>query len=83
MGPFETIELNAPGGIPDYCERYGSSLARLSNADPAIYTGENRARVLGEWGKALSPSDVAKKMEWRDSRLAALLSHKNAQPQAQ
>ena len=21
MGPFETIELNAPGGIPDYCAR--------------------------------------------------------------
>ena len=27
MGPFETIELNAPGGIPDYCRRYGPSLA--------------------------------------------------------
>ncbi len=22
MGPFETIELNAPGGIADYCQRY-------------------------------------------------------------
>ena len=22
MGPFETIELNAPGGVADYCERY-------------------------------------------------------------
>ncbi len=22
LGPFETIELNAPGGIPDYCARY-------------------------------------------------------------
>ena len=21
MGPFQTIELNAPGGIPDYCAR--------------------------------------------------------------
>ena len=27
MGPFETIELNALGGIPDYCHRYGPSLA--------------------------------------------------------
>jgi 3-hydroxyacyl-CoA dehydrogenase len=34
MGPFETIELNAPGGIPDYCRRYGPSLARLSGANP-------------------------------------------------
>ena len=40
MGPFETIELNAPGGIPDYCRRYGPSLSRLSDADPAIYDGE-------------------------------------------
>src|SRR3546814_5295502 len=23
MGPFETIDLNAPGGIADYCARYG------------------------------------------------------------
>ena len=26
MGPFETIELNAPGGIPDYCARFGAML---------------------------------------------------------
>jgi len=25
LGPFETIELNAPGGIPDYCARYTGS----------------------------------------------------------
>ena len=24
MGPFETIDLNAPGGIKDYMDRYGS-----------------------------------------------------------
>jgi 3-hydroxyacyl-CoA dehydrogenase len=31
MGPFETIELNAPGGIPDYCARYGETLFKLSS----------------------------------------------------
>ncbi len=81
MGPFETIELNAPGGIPDYCERYGPSLARLSKADPAIYAGDNLKRVLGEWGHALSSAQVAEKMEWRDGRLAALVAHKKEQPQ--
>src|SRR5207253_9790700 len=30
MGPFETIELNAPEGIADYCRRYGASLSALS-----------------------------------------------------
>ncbi len=82
MGPFETIELNAPGGIPDYCDRYGPSLARLSEADAQIYAGANRKCVLGEWAKALSPAEVAKKMEWRDARLAALVAHKNEQPKA-
>ena len=30
MGPFETIELNAPGGIRDYCARYGETLYSTS-----------------------------------------------------
>ena len=42
MGPFETIELNAPDGIADYCRRYGPSLSRLSAADSSIYDGEPR-----------------------------------------
>ena len=29
MGPFETIELNAPGGIADYCARYSRLLPPL------------------------------------------------------
>ena len=29
MGPFETIDLNAPGGLADYCARYGASLGDL------------------------------------------------------
>src|SRR4029077_2937412 len=52
MGPFATIELNAPGGIPDYCRRYGESLARLSGASPEIYGGGNLDRILAEWGQA-------------------------------
>ena len=80
MGPFETIELNAPGGIPDYCARYGPSLARLSAADPAIYAGDALARVLALWGGGLSADQVAARMRWRDRRLAALKAHKRAQP---
>ncbi|MET1081554.1 MAG: 3-hydroxyacyl-CoA dehydrogenase, partial [Burkholderiales bacterium] len=34
IGPFETIELNAPGGIADYCKRYTRFYRSLS-ADPA------------------------------------------------
>ncbi len=80
MGPFETIELNAPAGIPDYCARYGASLARLSAADPAIYAGENLARTIALWGRAPTAEEVAAHMRWRDRRLAALKAHKRAQP---
>jgi L-gulonate 3-dehydrogenase len=80
MGPFETIELNAPGGIPDYCERYGKSLASLSAADPAIYAGDSRARILAQWGGLPRPEDIAARMRWRDRRLAALQAHKRSQP---
>jgi L-gulonate 3-dehydrogenase len=79
MGPFETIELNAPGGIPDYCARYGPSLSRLSAADPAIYSGEKLARIMAQWPNALTPDRVAARMRWRDRRLAALYSHKRSQ----
>jgi L-gulonate 3-dehydrogenase len=34
LGPFETIELNAPGGIPDYCARYTGFYKELA-AGPA------------------------------------------------
>jgi L-gulonate 3-dehydrogenase len=79
MGPFETIELNAPAGIPDYCARYGPSLSRLSAADPAIYGGEKLARIMAQWPNALTRDRVVERMRWRDRRLAALYSHKRSQ----
>jgi L-gulonate 3-dehydrogenase len=78
LGPFETIELNAPAGIPDYCERYGPSLSRLSTADPAIYHGTNLERILSQL-QPLSSDQIATRMRWRDRRLAALKAHKRSQ----
>jgi L-gulonate 3-dehydrogenase len=80
MGPFETIELNAPAGISDYCRRYGASLSALSAADPAIYEGDNLARILSQWGEASRADQVAARMRWRDRRLAALRAHQRLQP---
>ncbi|HET9045569.1 MAG TPA: 3-hydroxyacyl-CoA dehydrogenase, partial [Casimicrobiaceae bacterium] len=34
MGPLATIELNAPGGVEDYCARYGGFYRRLALAPP-------------------------------------------------
>ena len=84
MGPFETIELNAPGGIPDYCARYGPSLGRLQDAmgGSEVYRKENVDRIMAQWPLTPSARKIADKMRWRDKRLAALRVHKASQPNA-
>jgi len=79
MGPFETIELNAPGGIPDYCRRYGASVARLSHSEPEIYRPPSLDLILRQWEDATA-DEIAARMRWRDNRLAALKAHNKAQP---
>jgi 3-hydroxyacyl-CoA dehydrogenase len=82
MGPFETIELNAPGGIADYCARYAGSMKRIA-ADPAapdVFEPDNVARVMAAWGRTPAPDAIARKSAWRDRRLTALQAHKRAQP---
>jgi len=81
MGPFATIELNAPAGIPDYCGRFGAMLAELSR-DPeakAIWSQGKTEQVVAAWDKPLGADAVAKKSLWRNSRLAALAAHKKQQ----
>jgi len=79
MGLFKTMELNAPAGIADYCQRYGASLSALSAADPSIYGGANLARILSQWRNALDAEQLAARMRWRDHRLAALRAHQRSQ----
>jgi 3-hydroxyacyl-CoA dehydrogenase len=80
MGPFATIELNAPGGIADYCARYTGFYKRLQS-DPAgvdVYEDANIARILKEWGEAATSEQLAARTRWRDQQLAALAAHKKA-----
>jgi L-gulonate 3-dehydrogenase len=85
MGPFETIELNAPGGIPDYCTRYGETLYRTSArpVTPDVWGKENVARAVESWGRAPSAKAILEKQRWRDDRIAALVAHKREQPKAE
>jgi L-gulonate 3-dehydrogenase len=80
MGPFETIELNAPGGIPDYCARYAASLATLvaDAIGPEPFGSKNVEAVLSQWTGSQDGDRVARLTEWRDGRLAALAAHKRA-----
>lgn len=81
MGPIETIELNAPRGIADYCARYTGFYKRLQAdpAPPSVYEPANTRRVIRSWGRPLGPARHAAKTRWRDARLAALVAHKRRQ----
>lgn len=81
MGPFETIEMNAPGGIPDYCARFGGAWAQLAGRpyEPDVLGPENVKRVMESWGGTPSADAIARKSRWRDDRLAALVAHKKSQ----
>ncbi len=83
MGPIETIELNAPEGILDYCKRYAPTLLKLSSAPvtPDLWSNETCRMVADSWGDQPTREHVAEKSAWRDDRLAALVAHKRAAPQ--
>ncbi|PZP42286.1 MAG: 3-hydroxyacyl-CoA dehydrogenase [Azospirillum brasilense] len=78
LGPFATIELNAPGGIPDYCARYTGFYRRLA-ADPAgpeVFDEARTSEIMRQWPRR---GDLPERMQWRDARLAALRAHKQEQ----
>jgi L-gulonate 3-dehydrogenase len=78
LGPFETIELNAPGGIPDYCARYTGFYKELASAaaGPEVYQGPNVDRVIAAWPHRPTPERLAALTQRRNDRLAALAAHK-------
>jgi L-gulonate 3-dehydrogenase len=78
LGPFETIELNAPGGIPDYCARYTGFYKELASAaaGPEVYQSPNVDRVIAAWPHQPTPERLAALTQRRNDRLAALAAHK-------
>ena len=77
MGPFETIDLNAPGGVRDYVERYEQIYRRLN---PSMQQHPDWAEALpqveGERRQKLPAGKLAERQAWRDRRLMALAAHK-------
>jgi len=78
MGPFETIDLNAPAGVRDYVERYEGIYTaifptvqwRADWAGPILDTIEADRR-------AKTPAEaLPERQRWRDRRLMALAAHK-------
>ena len=78
MGPFETIDLNAPGGVRDYVLRYQGIYERLfpQMQRRVDWAGEVLETVERDRRAALPESDLVKRQMWRDRRLMALIAHK-------
>jgi 3-hydroxyacyl-CoA dehydrogenase len=78
MGPFETIDLNAPAGVRDYAERYQSIYSNIfpSQQRRVDWTGPVMAEVEGERRKRTPSDKLVARQAWRDRRLMALAAHK-------
>ncbi|MFN0154345.1 MAG: 3-hydroxyacyl-CoA dehydrogenase [Gaiella sp.] len=77
MGPFETIDLNAPGGLGDYARLYGRNLQALVRdrrygelEDALIDTVEAERRAI------IPRDELAARQAWRNRRLARLAAHR-------
>ncbi|MBO0664221.1 3-hydroxyacyl-CoA dehydrogenase [Jiella sp. MQZ9-1] len=78
IGPFETIDLNAPGGVADYVARYQPLYAGLFEQmrERVDWAGPVLDTVVSARRAALAESELAERQVWRDRRLMALRAHK-------
>lgn len=81
MGPLETIDLNAPGGLADYCDRYGPLYAKMQAQMTPLEWDAGLVGKLQDARRAELPAHMQPvRQAWRDRRLMALLAHKAGQP---
>jgi 3-hydroxyacyl-CoA dehydrogenase len=78
MGPFETIDLNAPGGVRDYVLRYQGIYEGIfaQTGWRADWAGEVLESVERDRRKKLPEAALGERQLWRDRRLMALAAHK-------
>ncbi|ABM60400.1 3-hydroxyacyl-CoA dehydrogenase [Verminephrobacter eiseniae] len=80
MGPFETIDLNAPAGLLDYARRYGPTYRDVARGQqPNDWDDALVARIDAERREALPATELAARARWRDNRLMALVAHQRTQ----
>jgi len=77
IGPFETIDLNAPGGVADYVRRYEAMYRRMN---PSMQRHPDWQKALpqieAERRHVLPMEKLPERQAWRDRRLMALAAHK-------
>ena len=81
MGPFETIDLNAPDGVVDYARRYGPTYRKVARGQlPNEWENDLLRRIEAERREVLPDGRLAERARWRDNRLMALVAHQRRQP---
>ncbi len=71
MGPFETIDLNAAGGVADYARRLGALYQSIdrSRDHSRPWSSELIAEVERQCREILPLSQLNDRRDWRDRRL--------------
>ena len=78
MGPMKTIHLNAPGGVADYVERYGSMYRGFdlhADSDNSWHP-VTQETLTAELETAIPTDDIPAAQAERDKKLMALIKHK-------
>jgi 3-hydroxyacyl-CoA dehydrogenase len=78
MGPFETIDLNAPGGIEDYAYRLRDLYTGMVR-EPRGWSDEVIQKATDERRSILDAADLAARRAWRDTMLGRLAAFKKSQ----
>ena len=78
MGPFETIDLNAPQGVADYAKRLGPlyHAIAVSRTTPKAWDDALIGQLEAERREELGADALDQRRAWRDRRLMALAVHK-------
>lgn len=78
MGPFETIDLNAQGGVADYCAKLGPMYYDLAKeqADPRSWSKDLIETVEKQRREKTPANQLDARKAWRDRCLAALVKAK-------
>lgn len=81
MGPVETIDLNAPGGVADYMTRYGPTIRRIGLAQAAEpdWPDSVVAALDATCREHVPQEGLDAHQAWRDRRMTALIAHKKMQ----
>ena len=74
MGPFETIDLNAPGGIKDYMKRYGNMYLNMEKNNKILpdWSETNAIKLEKERREILSSDQLLKRAQKRNDMLKSL-----------